>query len=171
MKNFLQNLLIFFALCLCGLLAFQWHRETRLQQRIQSLTDAGQGRLENVRNLQRALQQAEDEVKRLDRLKTELGETVNTNRVEIIRLRQELAQAGAGAERSAKQIAAYKTALEQANGNIQRQNGEMQRLAAERNDAAVKYNKLVAEYDELVKKWNDSQASPAATNAPASPKK
>lgn len=159
MKNFLQNLLIFFALCLCGLLAFQWHRETRLQQRIQSLTDAGQGRLENVQNLQRTVQQAEDEVKRLDHLKTELGETVNSNRVEIVRLRQELEQAGAEAVRNAKQIAVYKTALEQANGNIRQQNGEMQRLAAERNDAVVKYNKLVAEYNELAKKWNDQPAS------------
>src|SRR5437016_5513745 len=39
MKNFLQNLLIFFALCLCALIAIQWVRETDLNRRVQALSN------------------------------------------------------------------------------------------------------------------------------------
>ena len=34
MKSFLQNLLIFFAMTLCALIAFQWVRETDLRKRL-----------------------------------------------------------------------------------------------------------------------------------------
>ena len=39
MKNFLQGLLIFFSMCLCGMIAFQWVRETRLRLDVQDLTN------------------------------------------------------------------------------------------------------------------------------------
>ncbi len=178
MKNFLQNLLILFALCLCALIAFQWDRETKLQQDRQRLTDTIHDKLEAIQTLQGQLKRTEDEVKRLDKLKNELTETVKSNRVEIVELKRDLEKASAEVERNAKQIDVYKTALDKANENIKKQNEdiktqneEMKKLADERNDAVVKFNKLVGEYNDLAKKWNDLQNSLSATNAPAAPKK
>ena len=72
MRTFLQNLLIFFALCLCGLIAFQWVRETDLQRDSQRLTDSIQDKLEAIQNLQVSVKRDELEIQRLDGLKTQL---------------------------------------------------------------------------------------------------
>ena len=69
MKNFLQNSLIFLALCLCALVAFQWHREAGLRRDVQSLNNTIHDKLEAIQNLQGRLKQTEEEVKRLDELK------------------------------------------------------------------------------------------------------
>jgi chromosome segregation ATPase len=178
MKNFLQNLLILFALCLCGLIAFQWDRETKLQQDKQRLTDTIHDKLEAIQSLQGQLKRTEDEVRRLDKLKNELTETGKSNRVEIAELRRDLEKANADIERNAKQIDVYKTALDKANESIKKQNEdiktqneEMKKLADERNETVVKFNKVVEDYNDLAKKWNDLQSSLSATNAPPSPKK
>jgi methyl-accepting chemotaxis protein len=178
MKNFLQYLLMFFALCLCGLVAFQWDRETKLQQKVQSLTDTVQDKLENIQSLQGTLKRTEDEVKRLDGLKSELTETVKSNRVEIAQFRKDLEKAGAEIGKDARQIGVYKTALEQANENIKKQNEdiktqneELKKLASERNDTVAKFKKLAEEYNDLVKKWNDQQTALSSTNVPPAPKK
>lgn len=178
MNNFLQNLLIFFALCLCGLIAFQWDRETRLQQQVQSLTDKIQDKLENIQNLQGTLKRTEDEVTRLDGLKNELIETVKSNRLDIAQLKKDLDRSTAEIEKDQRQIDVYKTGLDQANANIRKQNEdiktqneEMKKLAAERNDSVVKFNKLVEDYNDLAKKWNDLQTTLSATNSPSAAKK
>jgi chromosome segregation ATPase len=173
MKNFLQYLLMVFALCLCGLVAFQWDRETRLQQDQQRLTDTIQGRKQDIQNLEGTLKQTEDEVKRLDQVKTELTDTVKSNRLEILQLRKDQERADAEVEKELKQIDVYKTALEQANENIKKQNEDIRKqneqlkqLADERNEAVVQHNKTVEEFNDLAKKWNDLQTTLAATNAP-----
>src|SRR5206468_3349044 len=70
-KNFLQNLLIFFALSLCALIAFQWVRETHLRATVQSLTDSVHDKTEAILNLQATVRRDEDEIKRLDGLKNQ----------------------------------------------------------------------------------------------------
>ena len=176
MKNFLQNLLIFFAVCLCGLIAFQWHREIRLRKDVQSLTDTIHDRMEAIQNLQGTLKRTEDEVKRLDQLKTEPTDTVKSNRLEILQLRKGQEGAAAEIEKELKQMGVYKTALEQANENIQKQNDdirkqneEMKQLAADRNDAVAKHNQVVEEFNDLARKWNDLQTTLSATNVPPRP--
>ena len=37
-----------FALCLCALIAYQWHRETRSNKRIQDLLDLDHGNKEQI---------------------------------------------------------------------------------------------------------------------------
>ncbi len=169
MKNFLQNLLIFFALCLCGLVAVQWHRETKLQQQIQRLSDAARDKVEATQSIQSALNRAEEEVKRLDALKNGLNELVKSNQVRIARLQSDLERADTETGKNLKQIDAYKSALEQANANIRKQNEDLKRLAAERNEAATKFNKLVEDYNALAQKWSELNAPNTATNSP--PKK
>jgi chromosome segregation ATPase len=176
MKSFLQNLLVVFALCLCGLVAFQWHRETGLQQERQQLTDTIHDKLEDLQGLQGTLKQTEDEVKRLDHLKTELTDTVKSNRLEILQLQKEQERAEAEIEKGLKQIDVYRTALEQANESIKKQNEDIRKqneqlkqLADERNDAVLQHNKVVEEFNDLAKKWNDLQTILAGTNAPPAP--
>ena len=178
MKNPLQNLLIFLSLCLCALCAYQWHVEKNLRQDIQHLTDTNQDKLENIQNQQSALKQADEEIKRLDGLKTGLTETVKSNRTDIAKLMKDVEKSDQEVEKGLKQIEAYKGALQQANDaiktqneSIKKQNEDVKKLSAEHAETAGKYNKLVAEFNDLAKKWNDAQtaAAAAATNAP--PKK
>ena len=175
MKNPLQNLLIFLALCLCALCVFQWHRETALREQIQKITNTSQDNLENIRSLQTALKTSDEEIKRLDGLKTELTAIVKSNQTHIATLMKAVEKSDQETEKERKQVEVYKTALQTANDaikkqneDVKKQNEELKTLAAERNDAVTKYNKVVHEFNDLAQKWNDAQAA-AATNA--APKK
>jgi len=182
MKNPLQNLLIFLSLCLCAFITFQWHREAKLRQDVQTLTNTVQDKLEHIQNQQAALKRADEEIKRLDGLKTELTETVKSNRTQIAQMMKDLEKSDQEVEKGLKQIEHYKGALQQANENIKTQNESiksqnesiktqnenMKKLSSEHSELVAKYNKLVADFNDLAKKWNDAQAA-AATNAP--PKK
>ncbi|MBI3850910.1 MAG: hypothetical protein HY298_11640 [Verrucomicrobia bacterium] len=178
MKKFLSSLLIFFSLTLCGLIAFQWVRETHLRAKIQSLTDTIHDKAETIQNLEGQLKKSEVEVARLDKLKSELTETVKSNRVEMAALKKDVEKAGQEIEKQLIQIDHYKAALETANASIKKQNEDIKKqnedikkLVEERNASVEKFNKLAGEYNDLVNKWNKQQEeiSKGATNAP--PKK
>jgi chromosome segregation ATPase len=177
MKNFLQNLLIFFALALCALIAFQWVRETDLRKEIQKLNDTVHDKSQAIIDLEARLRHDEEEIKRLDGLKNELTATVKSNNLEIARLDKDLDKANFENQKKEKQIEVYKEALNTANENIKKQNEEMKaqneemkKLAEERNDIVQKFNKMAADYKDLANKWNKQQediAAKNATNAPA----
>jgi chromosome segregation ATPase len=175
MKNILQNLLIFLALCLCVLIAFQWHREAKLRQEIQQLTDTAHSKREGIQSLEGMLKRSEEEVRRLDGLKFELAEAVKSNRTQIAQLAKDLAKSDAEIEKGQGKIEDYKAALQQANESInkqnediKKQNEELRKLAEERNESVLKYNKMVTEFNDLAKKWNDLQQQLSThTNAPA----
>ena len=177
MKNFLQNLLIFFALALCALIAFQWVRETDLRKEIKKLDDTVQDKSQAIINLEARLRHDEEEIKRLDGIKNELTATVKSNNLEIARLGKDLEKANIDNERKDKQIEVYKEALNTANQNIKKQNEEMKaqneemkKLAEDRNEVVKKFNKLAGDYKDLADRWNKQQddiAAKNATNAPA----
>src|SRR2546427_2048985 len=104
MKKFLSNLLIFFSLGLCALIAFQWVREAHLRARIQSLTDTIHDKSETIQSLQGQLKKSQEEVTRLDTLKTELTATVKSNRLEIATLKKDLEKANKEIEKQLAQI-------------------------------------------------------------------
>lgn len=179
MKNFLQNLLIFFALALCALVAFQWVRETDLRKRIQSLTDTIHDKAEAVQALQGTVKRDEAEIQRLDALKNQLNDTVKSNIALIAVMVRDLDKATNEIDRAHAQMQAYKEGLEKANENlvrqnesIKRQNEEMAKLAEDRNEMVKKFNKMAADYNDLANKWNKQQEdlAKAATNAPAAKK-
>ena len=164
MKKILQNLLIVLALCLCGLIAFQWVREARTHARLEALVNEVHDKAEAIQNLDGQLKRSEAEVQRLDKLKTEMTETIKSNRLEITQLTGELKKTGDELDRSQRQIEAYKSVMDQANENIRTQNEEikkqneqMKKLLADRNETVTNYNKLAADYNDLAKKWNDLQ--------------
>lgn len=175
MKNFLQTLLIFFALCLCGLIAFQWVRETDLRKNVQKLTDTVHDKSEAIQTLQATVKRNEGEIQRLDTLKNQLTETVKSNNVEMARMAKELDKVTAENEKNVRQVEVYKEALETANASIKKQNedikkqnDELKTLAEERNQTVLKFNKLAKDFGDLADKWNKQQAdlAKAATNAP-----
>jgi chromosome segregation ATPase len=176
MKNFLQNLLMFFALCLCGLVAFQWVRETDLRKKLQDLTNVVHDKSEAILNLEASVRRGRDEIQRLDGQRKQLEQTVKSNDVQIARLSTDLDKAANDLQKMEKQMLAYKEAyqktsenLTNANQTILEQNERMKKLAEEGNEVVKKYNKLAADYSDLVTKWNKQQEELArqATNAPA----
>jgi chromosome segregation ATPase len=178
MKTFLQNLLVLFSLALCGLVAFQWVRETELRRSVQKLTDSVHDRMEEIQSLQANVRRDESEIQRLDGLKKELTETVKSNALTIVDLNKRLDRATNEIEHSKKETQAYKDAVERANEsikiqneNIKKQNEETAKLVADRNEVVQKYNKMASDFNDLAAKWNKQQEelAKAATNAP--PKK
>ena len=179
MQKFLSNLLIFFALSLCALCAFQWVRESRLRSQVADLQHTVYLKLEAIQNLEAQLKQTKEDVTRLDNLRVELSGIINTNKEEIQNLTKYSEKLEKEIEAEKAQIAVYKEAVEKANENIKRQNEdikkqneEMKQLAADRNATVEKYNKLVEQYNDLVKQFEKFQQDVAkgATNKPAEKK-
>jgi chromosome segregation ATPase len=176
MKTFLQNLLIFFALALCGLISFQWVRETQLRKDVQALTDSVHDKAQRIIDLEANVKRDETEIQRLDGLKNQLTQTVKTNEATIDLLGRSLDKATNELDRAQHQIEVYKDAMQTANDNIKRQNDEIKqqneeiaKIAEERNEMVKKFNKMAADFNELANKWNKQQEelAKAATNAPA----
>ncbi len=178
MKDFLQNLLIFFALCLCGLVAFQWVRETDLRKRLQDLTNVVHDKTEAILNLEAAVRRDHEEIQRLDTQRKQLTQTVKSNDMQIAQLSKDLDKATNDLQKTEKQMLVYKDAyqrtsenLTNANQTILEQNERMKKLAEEGSEVVRKFNKLTADYNALAERWNQQQEELArqATNAP--PKK
>lgn len=177
MKNLLQNLLIFLALCLCGMLAFQWLRETGLRKDKQELTDREHDALVTITNLQASLRADQAEIKRLDGLKNQFMELVTSNQTQIAHLNERLDRLAVQKERASAEAAAYSNALQVANSNITRQNEDIRQLnqrlkdlADLHNDSVREYNALATNYTELVEKWNAQQAALARSATNTAPK-
>jgi chromosome segregation ATPase len=175
MKTFLTYLLASFALALCALCAFQWVREARLRAETVRLNDVVFDKSKTIQALEGTVKRTETEVERLDKLKTELIDTVKSNRQEILIVSKLAEKLERESEAQKTQIEVYKGAVERANDSIKkqnedikRQNEEMKKLAEERNTNVVKFNKLVEQYNELVKQYNKLQEDAAkAAAAPA----
>ena len=178
MKNFLQNLLIFFALCLCGMIAFQWVRETRLRIDVQELTHKVQNKTENILNMGADLKRRDKEIQRLDELKNTYFAEVKTNAAMADALAKDLYKATNQVSSLESSVEQYKEALKIANENVVTANDrikkateDIQAVAEERNEMAKKYNKMATDFNELANKWNTQQEElqKLATNTPAPP--
>ena len=176
MKRFLPNLLVFFSLALCALSAFQWVREAHLRADIVKLHDTLFQKTNEIQNLEGLVKTTRTEVGRLDSLKTQLTESLKTNRQEVANLKQELEKSESEIEKHLKQIHLHKEALDKANASIkkqnddiQKQNLEMTQLAADRNESVAKYNKVVEQYNDLVKQFTKYQEDVAKALAEKQP--
>src|SRR5689334_91475 len=121
MKVFLQNLLIFFALCLCGLISYQWVRETELRKNLQKLTDTVQDKTESIQNLNAEVKRDQGEIVRLDGLKTQLTSQIKSNVLEIAGLSRDLEKSTNELDRIRTQVDMFKDALTKANESIKKQ--------------------------------------------------
>ncbi len=155
MKSFLQNLLIFFALALCALIAFQWVRETSLRRDLQKLTDVVHDKSERIQTLEQTVKRDEAEIKRLDTLKNQLTETVKSNNVEIAQLTKDLRKAEAENEKNLKQLEVYKDALKVANENVVKEGEDIKTLNADLKQLLGQHNGLVTNLNTMTKTIND----------------
>jgi chromosome segregation ATPase len=169
LKKFLTNLLLVFALALCGLVAAQWVRESRLRHQLRSALDSVEVKNQSMTDLQEQLRRSEEQVVRIETLRSELAQQLQTSSATTLTLRKDLDQMRTEAEQNKKALVNYTSALERANANIDKQNqdiskqnDEMKALAQERNDLAAKYNKLAKDFDDLAKRWNEQQKELAA---------
>jgi len=158
MKNILQNLLILFAMGLCALVAFQWHREGQLRGQLQALEfSAGRDR-ETIQLLRGDTQRFQAEMTRTEAQWKQLSEAVAAHKQEAARLVGELQKR----EQLAAEVESLKAALAKANQNIIIQNEAMKRLTEERDEMTTKFNLLAADYNALVTRWNAQQEQLAA---------
>ncbi len=174
MKNLLQNLLIFFALCLCGLIAFQWVRETDLRKQVQALTDNVHDKLEAIQKLQATIRSDQAEIQRLDGLRSQLTEMVKSNQLDIARLTKDLDKVTVENDKNLKQLEIYKDALQKANDNvlaanerIKQQSDEIKILAQQHTLLVTNMNEITGSINEVAKRWSSlgedfQKASPAA---------
>ena len=174
MKKFLPNLLIFFSVCLCVLIAVQWVREARLRQSIEHLNQTVYDRDQSIQGLQGSVKKDEAEINRLDARNVELKEVGKSNSVEIAELKKTLRKTESEHETAKQQIEQYKLAVEKQNESIKKQNEDiveqnrlLKQLGEERNDfvkkfneSVLKYNELVTNYNGLVKQVEKMQAAP-----------
>jgi chromosome segregation ATPase len=180
MKSFLQSLLVILALSLCGMISFQWVRETHMRKRVQELTDTVHDKAEAIQNLQTEVRRDEDEIKRLDGLKNQFKEQVKSNEVEIAASIRKIHKAEGEIEELHTKVEEYQNVVREANANVLRANENIQKqketieglrkVAEDRNELAVRLNKMATDYKALVEKWNQQQEElqkAAATNAPA----
>ncbi len=177
MKNFLQNLLIFFALCLCGLIAFQWVRETDLNARLQKEADVIHDLNQANTNMSADLRRARGDIAQLSALRDELSGMLKSNEVQIATLSEQVRTNTLEIQRDQQQIDVYKDALQKANDNvikqneaIQTQNEQMRKLAEERNAIVEGFNAVGGKFNELGQEWNRMQEALSKigpTNNPA----
>jgi chromosome segregation ATPase len=149
MKAFLQNLLIFFSLCLCGLIAFQWHRETRLHKKLQEDADVIHEKAENIQSLQQTVKRDEAEIQRLDALQKQLSEIVKSNNVELAQLRKDLKKVEAENERNVKQAEQYKEAFETANNRVVEANEKIKSLGEQVNNVLARHSLMVSNLNDM----------------------
>jgi chromosome segregation ATPase len=178
MRNFLQNLLIFLALCLCGLLVWEWVKEAHLTRKLELFATELHNKTQTIQDLTGMVKRTEDEVKRLEGIKDLLNATIKTNQQEILGLRKDLDKVTGENERNLKQIEVYKEAMAKANENltlanqnIQTLNEDRNKIVAQLNEMGAKYKKAVEDFNGLATKWNKLQEDLTKTNAPPAPKK
>src|SRR6476660_5965817 len=118
MKHFLQNLLIFLALCLCALIAVQWVRETDLRKSVQELKNVVHDKSEAIATLEVNVRRDKDEIQRLDNLRKQLSQTVKSNDTQIAALSKDLEKTSNEFQKAEKQMAVYKEAYERTSENL-----------------------------------------------------
>jgi chromosome segregation ATPase len=172
MKSFLQALLIVLALALCVIIAVQGHQQSGRLKKIQQQQTVMDAQRDRIRDLERVIQGRDEELQRIERLKTRLTDADASNRMAVEQLTEKLGIALGENARTGKLLEEFKAALARANENIQSQNqtirsqNEMtQKLAAERNEFVEKYNKLAEEFNALVVRWNAHQSALSVTNS------
>jgi chromosome segregation ATPase len=169
LKRFLTNLLIFFALALCALVAVQWGREAHLRQQLQAKSDSLSKGSQQLRDLQEQMKRAEADFQRVEQLRMVLSDRLATNHAELLALKKELDNVRKNADIAERTAKDYKAALQQANANIERQNyaitnqnQQMKSLADEHASLVARYKKLAHDFDDLAQRWNDQQKELAA---------
>lgn len=175
MRRFLQVLLVFISLGLCGICALQWQREYFLRAKIAELTRLLIQENKKRVEFEEKAQRFEQEIARITTLRAQteatlLDATENIQRLtvdqsargysiailshEYLQTQNEakalrtLAGEGSSAIQQRNEIVAGQNAA------IEKANTQLQQLAKERDEAIRQLNSRTQEYNELVEKYN-----------------
>lgn len=173
MNKLILNLSVLLSFALCGLCLVQWQRETNLTRDKSKLTNDVYTNKVVIQGLEVTLKRTQDEVNRLEGIRTTLEDTVKTNEAKIKGLSTELEDTIQDRDAKRLQVEQYKTALDQANENIKTQNeailkqNELLKTVAEQRDQQIeeykklleKYNQVVGEYNKLVEEVKKANAA------------
>ncbi|HEX3716889.1 MAG TPA: hypothetical protein VH595_02895 [Verrucomicrobiae bacterium] len=162
MKNLLQNLLIFLALALCGLCAWQWYFQTLQRNRIDKLDTTvfkQDGEIQSDTNSIAAMQaEISGRQSRID----ELQQTVMSNSQAIVARERENLRLQISADGLSNEIVQYQSVtnlldgkLKEAYDGIKKQNDAITNLVAQRDEFVGKYNDSVKARNDVVAKYND----------------
>lgn len=169
MKNFHQNLLIFLALCLCGLCIYQWNAQTQQRKEINTLNKIVYDKDVVIQDYTNHIAEMDGQIAQMSKSIADLNNTVKTNEATELDQRREISRLRVENESYTNQIAQYKegvakleTRLKEAYDGIEKQNAAIKKLTDERNDFVQKLNdsvkdrnNVVSNYNDLVNKYND----------------
>jgi chromosome segregation ATPase len=166
MKNFQQNLLIFLALCLCGLCAYQWYGQTLQRNDIRKLEQTVYDKAAAIQGYTNSIAAMDRQIAQMDAQLTEVRATMSTNELKLADQKQQLSKLGLENEALTNQIAEYKrgvdalqTRLKEAYDGITKQNEAMKEIVAQRDDLVKKFNDEVKNRNDVVAKYNELAAS------------
>jgi len=161
MKNFQQNLLIFLAVCLCGLCAYQWYAQTVQRTEVQKLNQLVYDKSVTIRDNTNSIATLNHQISQMDADLTELRNEAKTNAEVVSAQKIDLARLTAVNEGLSNELAQYQTAigtltnkLADAYAGIEKQNAALKTLAAERDDFVQKYNDEVKDRNNVVSNYN-----------------
>jgi chromosome segregation ATPase len=162
MKNFQQNLLIAFALALCGLCAFQWHVQTVQRNEITTMNGIVYDKNVAFQDATNSITTLHHQVEQMDASLTELKATAATNESLVVSQKAEIFWLQFVGANLTNEIAQYKAAvdtlqtkLKEAYAGINQQNEAITNLVVQRDDVVNKYNDSVKDRNVVVAKYND----------------
>jgi chromosome segregation ATPase len=162
MKNLHQNLLIVFALGLCGLCAFQWYGQTVQRTHIESLNQTLYEKAAAIQGLTNSMASLNAQITQMDARISELRQTVRTSEEASLTQKREITKLHYENSSLTNEMVEYKAALEkietklkEAYDGIKKQNDAVKELVAQRDEYVEKYNDSVKERNEIVNKYND----------------
>ena len=161
MKNFQQNLLIFLAVCLCGLCAWQWYNQTNQRGEVQKLNQLVYDKSVVLRDNTNSIATLNHQISQMDAALTDLKNAEKTNSETITQQKIELAGVRATNIGLSNEITQYHDAvgtltnkLAEAYTGIEKQNAALKTLAADRDELVQKYNDEVKDRNNVVSNYN-----------------
>ncbi len=165
MKNLQVNLLIVFALALCGLCVWQWKIQTIQRDEITTMNGMIYEKNAAIQGYTNAIATLNHQVNQMDAHLTDLKAVVATNEQFILSQKADLAQLQFANHNLTNTVAQYQAAvdtlearLKDAYAGIDKQNATITNLIAQRNDLVQKYNDEVKDRNGVVAKYNELAA-------------
>jgi hypothetical protein len=162
MRNFLQNLLMVFALCLCGLCVRQWYFQT-VQRNL--LAEQGQKIFDRdtaIQGYTNTIQTQDHQIALLDRQLAQLNQSLLSNNDLLILQKHDLARLRADTDTLTHDVTLYtnnivllESRLANAYEGIEKLTNDVAQLVAQRDDFITRYNNSVSNYNVLGSNYNN----------------
>src|ERR1700722_10757823 len=111
MKNFQQNLLIFLAIALCGLCAYQWYGQTIQRGEVQKLNQTTYDKSVAIRDYTNSIATLSHQISQMDASLTELRNAAKSNADMIAGQKADIGLLNRANEKLTNEIAQYQSAV------------------------------------------------------------